>query len=1463
MNTNIILILEGLQCVWWIILSIIFKWNHQIAIITLASTSLVMKLGLLIQFRKINNKGQYLLLLLLILADTITYTEINLLLYQLFNPFSNHTNTLFIVTNQYIIKEIVTKQISLKIIRFCYPCYIILRLFSIIFIKFDYTILESIIIILVFVFAILGDDKSIISAKIRLSLQLNDEEQTDRYMHSLRLSKRKIIKQHESSHIFFNDQSKDKEKNRSPSNYSNKPQSYNDLLSIVRKKESIDAEKCEQQFSNSITKILQLLPDGLIILNKFQKLQFMNKKCLKLMQCKNEELILSKLKDCIRNHIINLDDCQQFQQPQNNRKIEMNQQTLEEIIKKAQQNKVQLDIFDVLLNQNKYLTQQFLHYGIFDGEKSSIDESPVSINNQNQFRFNLSLESNKSLKLTIIQTQMTTQQLDSFIQNDIQMFGDQLYQPVLVLILRDVTYKQKFQKVELKNQQFYHLLKKQLFQLRTPLNLNQQYLRIFSDITKEEQELTEKIELLQCSTSFLQYQMNNILDFISYQLNEFAYFFCRFQINELINEIEQMFIPYIFQKKIQFQIRIQSSLSEKYLNSDKLRIIQVLLNILNHQFNNIIQGGEITLIFIAKDEFTVQVAVENNSTQMSRKKQFSFNQIMMMKNQDSDSCNDIMTHPELGFGLNLAAKLASGFIEDNNKNIEILSNSADSSSISFLIQDQIQQKDQDQILQKEQDQNRNQSNTGGFMNLNKSQSWQQEDNFIIKKYCYQDNTDHCENSEKILQKSDGVKSFESPNIVEEFSERIIIPQSNYFQFRSIESPGQLIINKTFSFKISTLQLHECNTNCKKILIVDDQIFNQIALKAILSHFAIQCDQAYDGYQAIQKVKEKFQTNCQFYDIIFMDIELPGLNGFETSKEIISMGCKKTGIVICSAYDTKDNLIQFDHSGLCDYLKKPILQIELLQILKKYQLIYVNTIRPKDNPSETYTYYELPYCKPNDVDEIIETFGQSLSGDKQMTSIYKFNSKEKIEDKQLCQRNFTKAEINKWINAIDQEYIIEFYLADFIIQDVVGHYNDGKYYLKNRITFNLYVSNDQRLMYANITMNDGDFKLINSQDDNIEIKFYFTVRIKQYNEMINVHDHSIKWDLLIFKSIVILILVLNVFQVLRRSILTDYSNIPDEENEIEPQGWKSIKTESLMPPTNRIVFSALLGTGIHFLITIFILLILGSFDLFENHKGSIKSAGIIIYSFCGSINGYQTGKFYKFFGGKNWVLNLIIATVLFPISAILILFMIDIISLLFGTTSTFSFTAVFSVGFILIIVYLPLTIIGGVSGRLRTVDQLFEKRLKKKLLISNYLYFAKGCLYGIIPFISIVMELNQIMESTWSDKPFEQYALLIFSYIQLLIIVGCLSIIQTYKQLNQGNYNWQWISFLNGGQCIIYIFGFIFCYYYFMNMHGFFQFLFYFAESILACFVFWLMLGFVSYWISLKFVIYIYTQNKIQ
>lgn len=104
-----------------------------------------------------------------------------------------------------------------------------------------------------------------------------------------------------------------------------------------------------------------------------------------------------------------------------------------------------------------------------------------------------------------------------------------------------------------------------------------------------------------------------------------------------------------------------------------------------------------------------------------------------------------------------------------------------------------------------------------------------------------------------------------------------------------------------------------------------------------------------------------------------------------------------------------------------------------------------------------------------------------------------------------------------------------------------------------------------------------------------------------------------------KGIIIIFLVFVVSIKLKTVLRKDYSNIPDDENEIEETEWRAIKIESLMPPSNRIVFSALIGTGMHFIIVTVVLLIFGSLEMFETHKGSIKSTGIIVYSFAGSNN----------------------------------------------------------------------------------------------------------------------------------------------------------------------------------------------------------------------------------------------------
>lgn len=78
-------------------------------------------------------------------------------------------------------------------------------------------------------------------------------------------------------------------------------------------------------------------------------------------------------------------------------------------------------------------------------------------------------------------------------------------------------------------------------------------------------------------------------------------------------------------------------------------------------------------------------------------------------------------------------------------------------------------------------------------------------------------------------------------------------------------------------------LKQCD--CIQILIVDDVPFNHIALLALLQNYGYKAESAYDGDSAIRKVKQRLQGCCKSYKLIFMDIEMPGKNGFDASCEV--------------------------------------------------------------------------------------------------------------------------------------------------------------------------------------------------------------------------------------------------------------------------------------------------------------------------------------------------------------------------------------------------------------------------------------------------------------------------------------------------------------------------------------------------------------------------------------------------
>jgi len=122
---------------------------------------------------------------------------------------------------------------------------------------------------------------------------------------------------------------------------------------------------------------------------------------------------------------------------------------------------------------------------------------------------------------------------------------------------------------------------------------------------------------------------------------------------------------------------------------------------------------------------------------------------------------------------------------------------------------------------------------------------------------------------------------------------------------------------------------------KRVLVVDDNAVNRMIACDMLEDIEIEADEAAGGINAIEIISNSGENA---YDIIFMDIKMPGLDGYETVKRIRNCGLEYTKnipVVAMSAeaYDTNN----FIEAGMNYYLVKPTefeaLYATVSQILK--------------------------------------------------------------------------------------------------------------------------------------------------------------------------------------------------------------------------------------------------------------------------------------------------------------------------------------------------------------------------------------------------------------------------------------------------------------------------------------------------------------------------------------------------
>ncbi|MCP4614080.1 MAG: PAS domain S-box protein [Planctomycetes bacterium] len=113
-----------------------------------------------------------------------------------------------------------------------------------------------------------------------------------------------------------------------------------------------------------------------------------------------------------------------------------------------------------------------------------------------------------------------------------------------------------------------------------------------------------------------------------------------------------------------------------------------------------------------------------------------------------------------------------------------------------------------------------------------------------------------------------------------------------------------------------------------ILVAEDARTNQVLIKSLLKRLGLKVTIVEDGKQAVQKALSK-----QF-DLIFMDIEMPNMNGYEATKAIRKEGLK-TPIIALTAYAMKGDDEKCFAAGCNEYISKPIEHLKLLHALTKY------------------------------------------------------------------------------------------------------------------------------------------------------------------------------------------------------------------------------------------------------------------------------------------------------------------------------------------------------------------------------------------------------------------------------------------------------------------------------------------------------------------------------------------------
>jgi PAS domain S-box-containing protein len=139
-----------------------------------------------------------------------------------------------------------------------------------------------------------------------------------------------------------------------------------------------------------------------------------------------------------------------------------------------------------------------------------------------------------------------------------------------------------------------------------------------------------------------------------------------------------------------------------------------------------------------------------------------------------------------------------------------------------------------------------------------------------------------------------------------------------------------------------------------VLIVEDSSTNQVVAMSMLEGYGLKIDIVDNGLRAVEAVSKKA------YDLVFMDCQMPKMDGYEATKAIREMeraprngdsADRRLPIVAMTAHAMQGDLETCIAAGMDDYLSKPFKKGQLVMVLRRWIKKRAFTHSPTDRPRD--------------------------------------------------------------------------------------------------------------------------------------------------------------------------------------------------------------------------------------------------------------------------------------------------------------------------------------------------------------------------------------------------------------------------------------------------------------------------------------------------------------------------------